>query len=501
MAGKRRAPSTLQQRALVPVLVFLGTVVAVISSLGAPLVPTISSVDHVSLANAQWSLTITLLVGAVATPTMGRLGDGPHRRRVILGAAAVVLFGSVLAALPLGFGFLVAGRGLQGVGLGLVPLAIATARDSLPADRSRSAVAALSITTVAGIGLGYPLTGLITEALGVHAGFWFGAIISALALLAAVLVVPEAHGREKRPLDTLGALLLGIGLAGLLLALSEGDSWGWVSGRTLGLAAVSLLLLAFWAVHELRTEHPLVDLRTLRNPVVLTADVSGLIAGVAMYMLISIVTRFVQTPSSAGYGFGASIVVCGLVLLPFSAASVLSSKLAPMLARRTSTMTVLPIGCAISLLSMLMFLLTRGSLWELFVIMAIAGLGVGCTFAVMPGLIVNAVPAHETGSAISFNQVLRTVGYSAGSVLSAVVLEAHTPAGQLLPSSGGYQLAAWLGCAVWAVTGVVTIVLPRRAAPARTLVTVDEELLMDESIADAETAEDSAGAMTGRNTR
>jgi MFS family permease len=175
--------------------------------------------------------------------------------------------------------------------------------------------------------------------------------------------------------------------------------------------------------------------------------------------------------------------------------------LVPLLTRRTSTAMVLPIGCAISLLSMVMFLFARNSLWELFVIMGVAGLGVGCTFAVMPGLIVSSVPAHETGSAISFNQVLRTVGYSTGSVLSAVILEAHTPAGRLLPENSGYQAAAWLGCAVWVVTAVVTIVLPRRGARVRSTVTVDEELLMDESIADAETAEDSVSTVAGPGRR
>lgn len=499
----RHTGSDLRQRALVPVLVFLGTVVAVISSLGAPLVPTIADVDHVSLTDAQWSLTITLLVGSVATPVMGRLGDGPHRRRVVLGALAMVLAGSVLAALPLGFGFLVAGRGLQGVGLGLIPLAIATARDVLPPERSRPAVALLSITTVAGVGLGYPLTGLITESMGIHAGFWFGAVISALALLAAAVVVPAVGAREKRPLDAPGAAMLAVGLASLLLALSEGEVWGWTSARVLGLILFALALLVGWSLHELRTAHPLVDLRTLRNRSVLTANVAGLIAGVAMYMLMSMVTRFVQTPSATGYGFGTSVLVTGLVLLPFSAASVASSKLVPLLARRTSTSMVLPIGCAISLLSMVVFLVARGSLWELFVVMGIAGLGVGCTFAVMPGLIVSAVPAHETGSAISFNQVLRTIGYTTGSVLSAVVLEAHTAPGRLLPDNSGYQAAAWLGCAIWVVTGALAIVLPRRSAAANrpatpvTPVTLDEEL-MDESIADAESAEGAESGATAR---
>ncbi|CAM5674302.1 MFS transporter [Kitasatospora aureofaciens] len=478
--------STRRERALVPVLVFLSAVVAVISSLGAPMIPTIATVDHVSLAEAQWSLTITMLVGAVATPVLGRLGDGPDRRRVTLAAAALVVLGSVLAALPLGFWWLIAGRALQGVGVGLTPLAIATAREALPAAASRSAVALLSITTVAGVGLGYPITGLISQSFGLHAGFWFGSVISGLALLLAALVLPEAEDRERRPLDVPGTALLSLALIGLLLALSEGESWGWGSGRLWAVAAVSLLLLAGWVRHELRTAHPLIDLRSLRNPVVLTADVAGLVAGVGMYLLISLVIRYVQTPTSTGYGLGASVVVAGLVLLPFSGASLLSSKLVPVLTRRTSSALVLPIGCAVSLGSVLFFLLARDHLWGHLVVMGIAGLGVGCTFAVMPGLIVAAVPANEVGSAVSFNQLLRTIGYSTGSALCGAVLQAHTAPGRLLPTDSGYRDAALISCAVWVAVGLITIVLPRfsAAAAAREGARVDEELMVEESIAD-----------------
>ncbi|MGW3659689.1 MFS transporter [Streptomyces sp. NPDC005151] len=480
----------LRQRALVPVLVFLGAVVAVISSLGAPLIPTIATVDHVPLAEAQWSLTITMLVGAVATPVMGRLGDGPGRRTVTLGAAAVVVLGSVLAALPLGFGWLVVGRGLQGVGLGLTPLAIATARDALPAAASRSAVALLSITTVAGVGLGYPITGLIAESFGIHAGFWFGAVISALALVLAALVLPATTHRERRPLDIPGAVLLGLLLVGLLLVLSEGETWGWASTRLWAVAAATVLLLAGWIRHELRTRHPLVELRTLTNRSVLTADVAGLVAGVGMYLLMSLVIRYVQTPADTGYGLGASVVVAGLVLLPFSVLTVLSSKVVPVLVRRTSTALVLPLACAVSLVSLLLFLFARDRLWELLVVMAIAGLGIGCIFAVMPGLILGAVPAGEVGSAVSFNQVLRYVGFSTGSALCGAVLQAHTGRGQLLPAGSGYRDAALIGCAVWVLIGLVTIVLPRRSAPAADRASADEELMVDESIADIAPGED-----------
>ena len=452
------------RRPLVPVLVFLGMVVAIVSSLGAPLVPTIAVADGVSLADAQWSLTITLLAGAVATPTMGRLGDGPRRREVVLLALLAVSVGSVLAALPVPFWVLLVGRALMGTGLGLTPLAMAAARDAMSGERSRSTVALLSVTTVAGVGLGYPLTGVIADNLSFRAAFGFGAVVALTAFAAALLVFPSTRGRVAPPLDVAGAVLIGAGLAGLLLTLSELETWSLTS--LLALAVGSVGLLALWVRQELHTPHPLVDLRLVRHRPVLTADLTGLLAGVGMYVLISLVIRFVQTPTIAGYGFGGSVVVAGLVLLPFSAASVLASRTVPVLARRTTPRLVLPLGCGVFVVGELLFATSRSSLWELFVVMGLAGFGVGCTFAALPALIVAAVPPGETGSAMSFNQVLRYVGYSTGSALSATILQASTPAGQRLPADSGYTTAALFGCAVLIVAGVASALLPARATTA-----------------------------------
>src|SRR3954463_4375742 len=305
-----------QPRALVPVLIFLGTCVAVISSLGAPLVPAIAADTGTTLAQAQWALTVTLVTGAVATPVLGRLGDGPHRRRVVLTVLGLVVAGGVLAALPLGLGWLVAGRGLQGFGLGLTPLAIATARDALTGERSRSAAAALSLTTAAGLGLGYPLTGLIAELGGVHAAFWFGAAFTAVALVAAVVVFPPSPPRDVPRLDVVGALLLGggpalsvagglwlgAGVAGALLVLSEGEAQGWGSPWLLGLAAFAVVALVAWTLWELRRPAPLVDLRLARGRTAGVAHVAALLIGLANYLMITGVTFLAQTPKPSGFG-------------------------------------------------------------------------------------------------------------------------------------------------------------------------------------------------------
>lgn len=450
-----------RQRLLVPVLVLVALVVALVSSLGAPLVPTVAEVNHISLTSAQWSLTIALLVGAVATPVMGRLADGPRRRHVILVTLALVTVGSALAALSLGFAYLLAGRALQGAGLGLAPVTIAVAREQLLGDRVRSAIALLSITTVAGVGVGYTLTGLITEHLGLHAAFWLGTGVGALAFFLAALVIPPNRHAPDQSLDMLGVLLFGASLAGLLLCLSEAERWGWTSAPVLSVAAASVAVGGVWVHHELRAAYPLVDLRLFLSRPVLTASITALLGGVGVYLFISLSTRLVQTPPSTGYGHGASVAVAGLVLVPFSVAGFVASRVVPRVTRNRAADALLPLGCLVLLAAMLAFATFSESLWQVFLVMGGAGLGVGIAFAAIPALIVHAVPEHRTGSAMSVNQVLRTVGFSLGSALSATVLEAHTPHGERLPTADGYDAAAVIGCGVWVAMLLLTTALRR----------------------------------------
>ena len=152
---------TRGHRLLPASLVLVALLVAVVVSLGAPLITSVAETYDVSLAAAQWTLTITLLAGAVATPLLGRLGSGPWRRSATLGTLAVVTAGSMCTVLPGPFALLLVGRAAQGVGLGLAPLLMATARDALDRRRATTVIATLSVATTAAIGVGYPLTGFL----------------------------------------------------------------------------------------------------------------------------------------------------------------------------------------------------------------------------------------------------------------------------------------------------------------------------------------------------
>ena len=469
--------SSLRRRLLVPTLVLSGSLMSVVSSLGAPLIPTLSRSDGVSLSTGEWILTITLLTGALATPVMGRLADGHRQRAVLLAALGVVIAGCALSAASNGFTVLLIGRALQGVGLGLLPVAMAIARRNLPPEAAGRTIATLSVTTAIGAGLGYPVTGLIAQFLDFRAAYWFGAIAVTVALVVAALVLPPRSTGTSRRFDVAGAGLLSLAVIGVSVALSEGGGWGWTSARTLGVAVASVVLLAAWIPYELRVAEPLVDLRQVRNRSVLTADASGFLISVALYLLLPINVEFVQIPRSAGYGFAASLVVSGLVLVPLSACSFVASGVLAAYERRFGSRTMIPLGSAVFAVAAVFFAVEHSTLWEAFVTTAICGLGVGFTTGAMPGFIVRAVAPSETGSATGFFQVVRSIGLTVGSALSAAVLTAHTRPGQGLPDAGGFEVALIIAAALCLATAVVSFVLPGRAPSPRNDVTIGAEPL------------------------
>jgi predicted MFS family arabinose efflux permease len=449
-------------RTLTVVLVAVTSIIGVISSLGAPLIPSVARTMHVSLDDAQWSLTVTLLMACVASPIMGRLSDGPHRRAVILTGLAIVFVGSVIAGLAQSLAVLVAGRAMQGIGMGLAPVAMAAAKDHLTPQRSPGVIAILSVSGAAAVGAGYPISGLIDNEFGLHAAFLFGAVLSAGALVAAAMVIPSSRARSHHRLDYVGAIVLTLALVALVLAISEGETWGWGSARTVGLFVVAIAALSIWVPQQLHHPWPLASLRLLRHRSVMTANLAGIILGVALYMYVSLVTELVQQPASLGYGLGASSLVAGCILLPFSIVSIAVSRTLGRVRQRLSDSAILVIGSLLIAAGGAFFALVHTAVWDAFVAMAVIGSGFGYTFAALPGMITRSIPDTEVGSAMGLYQVIRYIGFALGSALAAAIVASHTIDHGTHVLESGFVTGLWIAAGICTAAALISWLLSRR---------------------------------------
>jgi MFS family permease len=231
------------------------------------------------------------------------------------------------------------------------------------------------------------------------------------------------------------------------------------------LAIVAVLLLCVWIFSELRSKTPLVDVRAMRHPAVAGANIAMFVAGIGMYLLLTLITRYAQTPHSAGYGFGLTTFVAGLVLIPFSVLGFVAGKLTPRVRERIDGPLLLAGSAVVVGGGFVLFAAARWNLAELFVAMGVLGFGVGSFSAAMPGVILAVTPRSETSSAMSFNYVVRSVGYSLGSAVGGLVLAAGTHPGRLFPNDSAYTTAALVGIAAMAITTMTSLALARRRSP------------------------------------
>lgn len=458
-------------RRLEPSLVYAALSTAIVSSLGMLLVPTIAEAMDINVSTAQWMLTVNLLVGAVATPVMGRLSDGPKQKRLLLTALAVILLGSVVAALATDFAVFLVGRALQGLTYGIVPVTIALARRHLDEAAVQPAISSLSVTVSTGLGLGYPLTGIIAGLLDYRFAFWFAALFVVSAMVVVARTVPA--GREelatRSPFDVVGAVLLGTGLGSLLLGISEGPTWGWGSPWTIAVLVLAVILLAMWVRTSLRSPHPLINLRVFAHGEVLLANASAIGLGAAIYIGLSVSSLVAQAPASSGFGLSMPVFWAGFVMLPLSVGSFAANRVVRRLSHRIPLTALLPLGAALTAASGTILWLAHTELWEVLLGMFVFGLGIGSSYAAMPALIARNVAAEGLGSSVSFNQVLRTIGSSLGTAASAAIFAVTADAsGQTTEAgiSGAFGLGAILCLGVF--VALIAHAVMRRARPDRT---------------------------------
>jgi MFS family permease len=356
-------------------------------------------------------------------------------------------------------GLLIAGRAIQGVSLAAIPLGISLLSSLLPRERVGSAIALISSMLGVGGALGLPLAGVVAEHADFHVLFWITAAAGGVAFLGTALVVPEAPNRQGGRVDLAGSVVLSAGLVALLLPLAQGSAWGWSSARTLGLLAASAVLLVGFVALELRIRSPLVDVRaTARRPIVLTNSAS-LMFGFALFASLIGTASYVQAPRASGYGFGSSIVVAGLCLLPAGLFMLLLAPVAARLIRSIGAARTLAIGAVIVAAGWLLRVVATESIWYIVLGSTVVGTGTGIGYAAMPALINRNSPRSELAAANGLNSLARSLGSSLASAIggSLLTVSTITVSGSVLPSLAAYR-ALFAICAV-AAAGAAAIAL------------------------------------------
>lgn len=429
-------------------------VVALQQTLVVPAVPQFPEVLGVDPVLVSWLVTATLLTGSVATPIIARLSDMYGRRRLLMISMFFVLVGSVLAPLG-GIGVLIAGRALQGVGTALVPVAMAQMRDSLPPKKIGPALAIISATLGVGGGVGIPLGGVILEAFNWQALFWFSALLSILSIVFIALVIPREKPESTGSFDLTGAVLLTIGLSALLVAISQGNLWGWASAPVLVSFAVAVIVLLAWGRQQLGHPSPIVDLRSTSTVSLLFTNLSSFVLGVLMFTNLLLTTQVLQGAESEG-GFGWSTAAAGLAMLPNAAAMFIVAPFTAWLAEKLGPRMVLAVGGAVTAVAYLLriFASTSGAL--VIVWATLVGIGVGIGYAALPMLIVRYAPGPQIGAANGVNALVRAIGTA---VASAGVAAIGAALSTVVDGQPVYSSAAFTLISALAVIGsVITVV-------------------------------------------
>jgi EmrB/QacA subfamily drug resistance transporter len=423
MAGKRSHPHLT-----LAVLAIAGLAYAMLSSAVVPALPTIQHDLHTSETGVAWLLTGYLLSASVGTALLGRLGDMFGKEHVLVWTLVVFGAGTLLAAVSHSLIVLIVARVIQGVGGGIFPLSFGIIRDEFPPHEVAGGIGLISAILGIGAGIGIVLGGLVVEHLGWQWLFWLPLLVIVPAAFCAWRYIPESPVKIPGRVNWLAAALMGSGISMVLLSVSETTTWGWGSPKTLGLLAAGLVVCAVWVVVEARSDQPLIDMNMMRIRGVWTTNLTAFLLGAGLYSSFVVFPQFAQLPKSTGFGFGASVVVSGLYLLPSTIGMVIVGALAGRIAERFGSKTAVIVGSAFTAAAYGLIAVAHGSPLDMLVSAALMGLGIGLAFAALGNLIVQAVEPHQTGAAGGMNTVMRTIGGAIGGQLSATFIAGHLAA-------------------------------------------------------------------------
>jgi EmrB/QacA subfamily drug resistance transporter len=374
--------------------------------------PSIQRDFDASLSALEWTINAYTLTFAVLLVTGGRLGDIFGRRRIFLIGVGVFAFASATIGFAPNDGWLVGSRALQGVGAALMmPGTLSIITNAFPPQERGRAIGIWAGVSAIALAIGPLVGGWLTEAVSWRAIFFLNIPVAAGAITVTLFAAEESRDETAdHRLDYPGIATLTTGLTALVLALVEGNAWGWGSPQIIGLFSLAAVSFVGFVLLEPRVREPMVDFTFFRSRTFLGANVVAFIVTFSMLATFFFIALYMQ--NILGY----SAVEAGVRFLPSTLMIVL---IAPLAGRLTDKVGARPLMVAgLSLATLSLFLQTRIGVdtgYELLLpAFILLGIGMALVMSPMSTAAMNAVSPDKAGVASGILSMSRMVGGTFG---------------------------------------------------------------------------------------
>jgi EmrB/QacA subfamily drug resistance transporter len=404
-----------------------------------------------SLSSLEWTINGYTLAFAVILATGGRLGDIFGRRLVFLIGVTLFTISSATAGLAAGPTSLVASRVAQGVGAALMmPATLSIVTNAFPPQERGKAIGTWAGVSALALAIGPVLGGLLTEHVSWRAIFYINLPVGFAAVLASLFAVRESRDETVgRQVDFAGVVALTVALTALVLALIEGNSWGWGSLAIVSLLGGSVLMIGVFVLVELRVAAPMVEFRLFASRNFIGANLVALVVTFAMLGQFFFIALYMQdillySPLEAGVRF----LPATLMIVAFAPlAGRLTDRVGP---RWLIAGGLLSVAGALYWLTTVDVGTTYGSIWPSFTLM---GLGMAFVMSPMSTAAMNAVAEAKAGIASGILSMNRMIGGSLGVAAMGAVFQGEAPAGTRDPATFVHAFAS----SMWVATGVALL--------------------------------------------
>ena len=449
-----------------------------------PAIPEIMQDFSISYGTAAWIFSAYLIVAAVMTPIAGKMSDLYGKKKILLGLLMLYTAGIAAGGFADNISFLLASRIIQGVGLAAVPAAFSLLRDTFPPAKLAIAVGVFGSMYSAGSVVGLLIGASIIQSLGWH--FTFFSIVpfaAAVTIMIAkfvrenkqqLITVPvksqEGISKKKRmspSIDVKGALALSATVIAFLMALTLVETG--INSETLpqieAAFVVSIISLAIFVIIERRIATPLVDLRLLKDKILLPSYIILMATGITMFIAYPAIVQLVRSPIPLG--FGGDAVDAANIQLPFMIMFLVFASVTPLIINRIGRLMPIIIGSVISLLGSLGLLIFHSTEFAVSTNLAIIASGLSMTATATWNIIVSSSPKTFIGISVGVGALLLFIGMAIGPALTGVYLESHETIEGVpgsYPSLESYNLVYLTSALLSTVSLGFVLMLKKRAA-------------------------------------